>query len=115
MAHYAKLNNNNYVEQVIVIPNEVEPTEADGIAYCRSLFGQNTFWKKASYNRTIRKNYPSPGYFYDLHRDAFISPKPFASWQFEEESCSWKPPMPKPDDGKHYRWDEFTVSWKEMT
>lgn len=111
MAHYAKLNENNVVEQVVVIPNSAEPTEADGILFCQNLFGGGN-WRKTSYNGTIRKNFASPGYTYDARRDAFIPPRPFPSWIFDETGCFWRPPVNKPDDGKLYVWDEITVSWR---
>ena len=114
MAHYAKLTTENIVETVIVIDNEHEPTEDQGIEYCRSLYGQDTQWRKASYNRTIRKNFPGPGYYYDRYRDAFIPPRPYQSWIFNEQLCSWDPPTPEPKDGKLYRWDEYTASWVLM-
>jgi hypothetical protein len=110
MAHYARIGYNNIVEQVIVIPNEVEPTEADGIAYCQQLLGQGE-WRKTSYNASIRKNYAGIGYTYDVFRDAFIPPKPFDSWIFNEQTCCWDPPTPMPDDGFFYHWDNLSQSW----
>ena len=113
MAHYARLNDNNIVEQVIVIDNENEPTEAAGIAYCQNLFGGGVF-KKTSYNGTIRKNFAGIGYSYDIIRDAFIAPKPYASWVLDEATCLWSAPTPMPTDGKMYTWDEASTSWTEI-
>lgn len=109
MAHYAELDALNNVIRVIVIDNVNEPTEEEGIKYCQNLLGG--IWKKTSYNATIRKNFAGPGYRYDPLRDAFIPPKPFPSWQFLEETCNWKPPVPYPTDGKTYIWDEFGQTW----
>ena len=118
MAHFAQLDENNIVIQVIVVANDelldngVE-SEVKGIAFCQSLFGGN--WKQTSYNRNIRKNYAGIGYTYDAGRDAFIPPKPFESWVLNEDTCRWDAPTPYPTDDKLYRWDEPTLSWVEVT
>jgi hypothetical protein len=62
-----------------------------------------------------RKNYAGIGYTYDRTRNAFIPPKPFASWTLNEDSCLWEPPVALPTDGKVYRWDEETTNWVEVT
>jgi hypothetical protein len=62
-----------------------------------------------------RKNYAGLGYTYDRTRNAFIPPKPFASWTLNEDSCLWEPPVALPTDGKVYRWDEETTNWVEVT
>jgi hypothetical protein len=117
MAHFAELDNNNIVKQVIVVANEelldneVE-SEAKGIAFCQTLLGGN--WKQTSYNGNIRKNYAGIGYTYDANRDAFIAPKPFESWVLNEDTCRWDAPIPYPTDGKPYRWDEDSLSWVEL-
>jgi hypothetical protein len=94
MAHFAELNENNEVIQVIVVNNTellvngVE-SEAKGIEFCQSLFGGE--WMQTSYNRTIRKNYAQIGSTYDPERDAFISPKPEeGNWELNEETCLWE-------------------------
>ena len=110
MAHYARLNENNIVEQVVVIANEVEPTEAAGIEYCKNLFKGGT-WKKTSYNGTIRKNFASPGSTYDVIRDAFIPRKIYPSWVFVEATCTWTAPVAAPTEGGPWIWDEITTSW----
>lgn len=116
MAHFAQLDENNVVTQVIVVHNNecqingVE-SESTGVAFCKSLFGSATNWKQTSYNGTIRKNYAGIGYTYDSGRDAFIAPKPFASWSLDEITCQWKSPTPYPTDGKLYMWDEETINW----
>ena len=115
MAHFAQLDNQNTVLQVIVIHNNelldngVE-SEAKGIAFCQSLF-PNTRWAQTSYNGNKRKNYAGIGYTFDEQRDAFIPPKPFASWVLNEDTCQWKAPVDMPTDGQMYSWDEATTSW----
>lgn len=117
MAHFAQLDENNVVTQVIVVHNNelmdngVE-SEAKGIAFCQSLF-PNTNWKQTSYNGNIRKNYAGIGFTYDAHRDAFIPPKPYPSWLLDEATCTWQPPIKMPTDGKIYSWNEATTSWKK--
>ena len=77
-------------------------------------------WKQTSYNGSIRKNYAGLGYTYDSEHDAFIPPKPFASWILNEESCLWDAPVAMPEDAgtgeppKRYSWDEATTSWVEQ-
>lgn len=115
MAHFAKLDENNVVTQVIVVHNNELmdnglESEAKGIAFCQSLFGGN--WKQTSYNGNIRKNYAGVGYTYDSQRDAFIPPKPFDSWLLNETTCLWESPVVYPNDGKQYYWDESLISWK---
>jgi hypothetical protein len=118
MAHFAQLNDENLVTQVIVVANEdtadqdgVE-NEAIGIAFCTNLLGGR--WVQTSYNANIRKNYAGIGYKYDATLDAFIPPQPFESWTLNEETAQWESPTPYPDDGKRYSWDEETTSWVEI-
>ena len=118
MAHFVKLDNNNTVIQGLCVHNNelldngVE-SEAKGIAFLTDWSGGYTNWKQTSYNATFRKNYAGAGYTYDATRDAFIPPKPFASWLLNEESCQWIAPVAYPTDGKMYRWDESTIAWVE--
>jgi hypothetical protein len=115
MAHYAKVNN-GIVEQVIVAEPEFFNTFVD------SSPGQ---WIQTSYNThggvhtlggtPLRKNYAGIGYTYDSQRDAFIPPKPFASWVLNEDTCLWAAPVAMPDDGKQYQWNEDTQAWVEVT
>lgn len=118
MAHFAQLDENNNVTQVIVVHNNelldengVEQ-ETKGIQFCQSLLGGN--WVQTSYNANFRKNYAGVGYTYDAARDAFISPKPYDSWVLNEDTCKWEPPISYPNDGKNYYWDEATLSWVEI-
>ena len=119
MAHFAQLNENNISTQVIVVNDSDSgggslATENIGIAFCRSIFGQNTNWKQTSYNSNFRKNYCGIGFTFDPTKGtdgAFIAPKPFPSWLLNETTCLWEAPMPYPNDGNRYRWDETTVNW----
>jgi hypothetical protein len=119
MAHFAQLNEENLVTQVIVVANQdtadqdgVE-NEAIGIEFCTNLLGGT--WKQTSYNANIRKNYAGVGYKYDAALDAFIPPQPFASWTLNNETAQWEAPTPYPTDDKRYTWDEETTSWVEVT
>ena len=114
MAHFAKLDEQNIVTQVIVVANEElldngTESEAKGIAFCQSLLGGN--WKQTSYNNRIRKNYAGIGYLYDNQRDAFIPPKPFASWVLNEATCLWDAPVLMPTENGPYFWNEETQNW----
>jgi len=114
MAHFAKLNSKNVVDQVVVVHNNDAPDEISGIAFLSNLFGDAN-WVQTSYNGNIRKNYAGVGYTYDSQRDAFISPQPFPSWVMSEETCQWSAPVLMPTDGKRYSWDEPTLAWVEVT
>ena len=119
MAHFALIKN-NIVQQVVVIGNadltnsEGNEQEALGVSFCHSLFGADGTWMQTSYNNNIRKNYASVGFAYDSSRDAFIAPKPYASWVLNETTCRWEPPTPHPDDENYYEWDESTTSWSQL-
>lgn len=119
MAHFAKLDDNNVVLEVHCVHNNellvdgVE-SEAKGIEFLVSWSGGCTNWKQTSYNGNIRKNYAGIGYVYDDERDAFISPRPFTSWLLDEHTCQWNPPIPYPNDGNPYAWDESTLTWTAL-
>jgi hypothetical protein len=125
MAHFAELDSNNVVKQVIVVGNadtstaQGEEKESIGIAFCERLLGGT--WVKTSYNATIRKNYAGIGYTYDKNRDAFIPPKPFNSWVLNESTCLWDAPVAYPTDigtpetPKMYNWNETTKAWDLVT
>jgi hypothetical protein len=111
MAHYAFLNENNVVTEVIAGIDETELIEGlDTETWYGNFRGQ--VCKRTSYNGNYRKNYAGIGYTYDAERDAFIAPKPFESWVLDEETCLWEAPVAYPDDGERYTWDEATLSWK---
>lgn len=120
MAHFAQLNENNIVTQVIVVGDENTSTkdgvenENIGIEFCKSLFGQDTNWKQTSYNGNIRKNYAGIGFIYNEILDAFIPPKPYASWLLDEDRCIWYPPVPYPTDEDRYFWNESTRTWDQQ-
>jgi hypothetical protein len=119
MAHYAELNENNVVLQVIVGVDEPHDGEA--------IYAQTTgkVWKKTSYNTQagqhllggapFRKNYAGIGFTYDSQRDAFIPPSPFPSWVLDESTCQWDAPVPMPTDEKFYVWVEQARQWIEYT
>lgn len=109
MASYAELDQNNIVLRVIVVPDEVEPTEQAGIEWCQKLLGGR--WIKTSYNHRIRKNFAGIGFLYDPRRDAFIPPRPYPSWKLNEEDCRWYPPHPAPAEGGPYVWDDMILDW----
>jgi len=109
MAHWAEIDKNNIVVRVTVGSNE---DYDEGYQWLIDNLGGT--WIKTSYNGNIRKNYAGIGFTYDEGRDAFIPPKPFASWVLVEETCIWEAPTPMPTDGKFYDWNEPSLSWKEV-
>lgn len=120
MAHYAFLDGNYIVTEVIVGKDE---NNFDWERHYGDLRGQ--LCKRTSYNTIggvhkesgtpYRKNYAGIGYTYDPVRDAFIPPKPYNSWLLNEDSCLWEAPIAYPTDGKQYTWDESTQNWTETT
>jgi len=119
MAHFAQLDENNVVTQVIVVAN-TDTADANGVekeyigaAFCEKLFGG--VWKQTSYNGNFRKRYAGIGFTYNAALDAFVTPKPYASWTLNNTTADWDAPVAKPDDGKNYIWNESTLSWEEMT
>jgi hypothetical protein len=123
MAHFAEIDSNNVVLRVIVVDNKDTSTpdgtevESIGVAFCQRLFGGN--WLKTSYNGNVRKNYAGMGYTYNAGLNAFVPPKPFASWILNNDTALWDAPTPMPSDAgtgeppKRYSWDEATTSWVE--
>jgi hypothetical protein len=120
MAHFAKLNENKEVIDIVVIDNSELLDEAGneieqkGIDFCKSLFGQETIWVQTSYNGSFRKNYAFIGGVYDSQRDAFIGVKTYPSWVLNEETCTWQASIAYPEDGKYYIWNEDMFNWKEV-
>ena len=113
MSHFAKVEN-GIVTQVIVAEQDFINT---------GLVGSPADWVQTSYNtfagqhpegRPMRKNYAGIGYTYDAQRDAFIPPKPYASWVLDENTCLWNAPVAMPTDDKMYTWNEETTSWVEL-
>jgi hypothetical protein len=113
MAHYAFLDENNIVTEVIVGVDETELIEGlNPETWYGNFKGQTC--KRTSRNGNIRKNYAGIGMFYDSSKDAFIPVKPHNSWILNEETCNWEPPIPaptSPDSDSVYVWDEPTLSW----
>jgi hypothetical protein len=113
MAHYAFLNENNIVAEVITGIDETELIE--GLTpeeWYGNFRGQ--VCKRTSYNGNYRKNYAGIGYTYDPERDAFIPPKPFTKWILNEETCQWEAPTPYPTDDKRYVWNDNRTEWEEQ-
>lgn len=113
MAHYAFIDENNIVTEVIIGLDETELIEGLEPEVWYSQF-RGQVCKRTSYNSKIRKNFAGVGYVYDERLDGFIAPKPFDSWVLDEETCTYISPTPMPDNGKHYDWDEGTESWLEI-
>jgi hypothetical protein len=110
MSHFAKVNN-GIVEQVIVAEPEFFQTFVDTSPGEWIQTSYNTHGGQHPEGRPLRKNYAGIGYTYDRERDAFIPPKPFASWVLNEDTCLWDAPVAMPTDGGMYQWDESTTSW----
>ena len=120
MSHFAEINSDNIVQRVLVIEQEEVNTGA---------WGSPDNWIKTSYNTrggvhyapnsqtpdggvALRKNFAGIGSTYDASKDAFIAPKPYPSWLFDDDTCQWEAPTSYPDDGKVYFWDEENTEWK---
>ena len=118
MAHFAKLDENNIVTFVTVGRQEDDGKEADLCARTGDVYKQTSYNTHGGVHALggtpLRKNYAGIGYTYDPVRDAFIPPKPYASWVLNETTCLWDAPVAYPDDGKRYSWDEATTSWVEV-
>ena len=114
MAHFAELDENNVVKRVIVVDNKDtadangNEVESIGVAFCQKLLGGN--WKQTSYNGKVRKNYAGIGYAYRADIDAFVAPQPFPSWALDA-NAQWQAPVPMPEDGQMYSWDEEAGNW----
>ena len=123
MSHFAEINSENIVTNVIVADQEFIDSGAVGDA---------NNWIQTSYNTkggvhyapdsntpdggvALRKNYAGIGFTYDATKDAFIAPQPFASWTLDDDTCQWNAPVAYPDDDKMYMWDEDNTQWKELT
>ena len=125
MAHFARLDSNNIVDFVVVGRDEDNGKEAELSARTGDVYKQTSYNTHGGVHALggtpFRKNYAGLGYTYDEGRDAFISPKPYASWLLNETTCLWDSPVPYPTDvgteenPKRYSWDEATTSWVEVT
>lgn len=126
MAHFAKINSDNIVTEVIVVNNDVildsngQEQESLGVDFCKQLYGDGTY-KQTSYNSNLRKNMATVGSTYDASKDAFIRPKRYSSWVLDESTCRWKPPVEHPSDSEAiggdvlYQWDESVTNWRVTT
>jgi hypothetical protein len=121
MAHFAKLDENNVVLEVHVVHNNelldengIEQ-EQKGIDFLINWSNGYLAWKQTSYNANFRKNYAGVGYTYDSQRDAFIPQQTFPSWVLNEDTCRWEAPVPMPEDGQMYIWDEATTNWVKIS
>ena len=116
MAHFAQINEENIVTQVIVAEQDFINSGA---------VGDPAQWIQTSYNTRagqhiqggtpLRKNYAGIGYTYNRDHDAFVPPKPFPSWVLNLATALWEPPTPHPNNGEMYGWDEATQSWQQLT
>ena len=130
MAHYAFLNVNFVVTEVITGVDKSELTEGKPPEVWYGEF-RGSICKQTSYNtrggvhytdnapsadqsKSFRKNYAGIGYTYDKNRDAFIPPQPYPSWILNEETCLWEAPVPYPNDSNIYNWNEITQTWTEI-
>lgn len=123
MAHFARIDENNIVIQVIVVADsdcgggQYPDSDPIGAAFCNNLLGGT--WKQTSYNNNFRKNYAGIGYIYDAENDMFVAPQPYPSWILDAEG-EWQPPIPIPKDNgvgdppKFYQWNEDTINWIEV-
>ena len=122
MSHFAEINSDNIVTNIIVAEQDFIDSGAVGNA---------DTWIQTSYNTrggvhyapnsqtpdggvALRKNYAGIGSTYDASKDAFYEPQPYPSWTLDNDTCQWNPPIARPDDGKFYNWDEENTEWKEI-
>jgi len=121
MAYYAELDNQDNVLRVIAVNDNdnLDPvtqleTEEAGIAFCKSLYGEETIWLKTSYNNNIRGNYASEGYLYIREHDIFMPPKPFNSWTLDVDNAEWVAPVEYPVEpvGVYKHWNEELQQWE---
>lgn len=117
MAHFARVNKDWIVEEVVVVSNNVLLNEQGiecewlGEQFCQQLYGAHTKWIQTSYNASKYKNFAGVGYSFDPYRHAFIPPKPFPSWVLNEDTCRWDAPVQHPLDTRLYSWDEENRQW----
>ena len=125
MAHFAELDENNIVKQIIVVSNDDTSDsngieiEDIGIGFCKKLFGANTKWKQTSYNNNIRCRYAQIGMIYNEEYDVFISPKPYSSWLLNTTKYIWEAPVLAPELTQeqkenlyYYDWNEDSLTWE---
>lgn len=112
MAHFSRIENGTVTQVIVVHNNELlvdgVEVESKGVEFCQSLFGGH--WVQTSYNGNIRKQYAGVGYTYDETDDVFITPQPYPTWVLDENH-DWQAPVPYPNDGESYVWDEDIEDW----
>jgi len=117
MAHFAQLDENNKVLNVIVISNDFThdengiEQESLGVAYCKELFGQDTKWVQTSFNSNFRNKYAGIGDLYLEDRNAFVPAKPYVSWSLHPNENRWIAPVLEPEG--NFIWDEESQNWIE--
>lgn len=117
MAHFARLDQNNQVTQVIVLSNdtvgdEYPASESVGVSFIADILKLDGVWKQTSYNGNFRKQYAGIGYIYDEVNDVFIALQPYPSWSLDDD-FEWQAPIPVPNEG-HWSWDEENQEWVEL-
>lgn len=110
MAHFAEIDANGIVKQVLVVPDQEEHRGQDYLANDLGLGGT---WIQTSYNNRIRKQYAGIGFKYDADADVFITPQPFDSWLLDE-NYDWQPPVPMPDEEGMWKWNEEELAWENV-
>jgi hypothetical protein len=111
MSHYARVNAQGIVDDVIVAEQSFIDSLPDASSWVQTSY--RTYGGTHPDGRPLRFNYAGVGFTYNPQKDAFIPPQPYASWVLNSDTCLWQSPIPMPQDGKIYYWDETTVSWKE--
>ena len=116
MAHFAQIVGDTVVSVIVIGNDDIDnlpypQSEARGQQFIRAL-GFEGDWLQTSYNNNFRTRYAGIGYVYDPVRDAFIPPRPYMSWQFNTQSLDWDPPVPYPQTGQLYAWNENSVNWE---
>ena len=117
MPHFAKLDDNNVVTQVIVIDNndcdggDFTASETAGQTFIASI-GLDGTWKQTSYNANFRSRFAGLNYTYNETDDAFVRPQPYPSWTYNSETTDWDAPVAYPDDGTLYKWNEDDQAWE---
>ena len=126
MAHFAQIDSDSIVTNVIVVDNSDAPNEAAGISFCQELLGADTNWVQTSYNDNIRFRYAGTGMKYDSTNDVFYEQQPYTSWSLNGSTWEWEPPVALPDDAGvddvdnpteyvSYDWDEGSTTWTNRT
>tara|TARA_R110001592_G_scaffold308653_1_gene582663 strand:- start:3 stop:380 length:378 start_codon:yes stop_codon:yes gene_type:complete len=121
MAHFAKLGTGSIVEKIEVVNNDIATTEQAGIDFLNNLYGTKDVYKQVSYNTKagvhllggtpFRLNYPGVGWIYLQLIDGFIEPQPYNSWILNESTGLYDSPIPRPNDGNMYNWNETNQTW----